>query len=134
MVTTRHSSYMPGQTDASSSTSTPARSSKRKTQDSEVHTSTEKKRKVDNDKTEVPSVKTKTATRIRFGSEDIQAAPVPDIVAVVADSEADDGDESLEDEDSDDEAPEDISTSVAQRGAQADTLAAEKAIQQYVMT
>jgi len=133
MVTTRHSSYMPEQPDTGSSTSTLARSSKRKTQDAEDHTSAKKKRKVDNDKPEATTAKTKTATRIRFGSEEVQPpAPVPDTVPVVADSEADDGDESLEEEDSDDEAPEDISTSVAQKGAEADVLAAEKAIQQYV--
>jgi len=123
---------MPGQADAGSSTSTPARSSKRKTQDLPDHAFAEKKRKVDTDKTEDTSAKTKTATRIRFGSEDVQPAPVSDIVAVVADSEAEDSDEPVEDEDSDDEAPEDISTSVAQKGAAADALAAEKAIQQYV--
>lgn len=133
MVTTRHSSYMPGQADTGSSTSTPARSSKRKTQDAEDHTSAEKKQKINNDKAETSSAKAKTATRIRFGSEEVQPpVPVSDPVAVVADSEEDDNDESLEEEDSDDEAPEDISASVAQKGAAADVLAAEKAIQQYV--
>jgi len=132
MVTTRHFSYMPGQADSGSSTSTPARSSKRKTQDSENHTSADKKRKVDDEKTEDTPARTKIATRIRFGSEEVQPAPVSDIVAVVADSEAQESDESVEEDDSDDEAPEDISTSAAQKGAEADALAAEKAIQQYV--